>query len=100
MIVTDGVLAGAAGSIRTCQSVKFPSERSGFGPIFVVNAQRSSDFDDAAPKTDVNHGIVTVFGTGPISEFLIVGCQHGWLYGIGYDREGFEYTVIRTVCDA
>ena len=26
-----------------------------------------------------NHGIVTGIGAGPISEFLIVGCQHGWL---------------------
>src|ERR1700730_2754813 len=33
-----------------------------------------------------NHGIVTVFGRRAISEILIVGCQHGWLGRIGYDR--------------
>src|SRR5262249_49563217 len=32
-----------------------------------------------------NHGIVTVSGLRPVSEFLIVGCQHGWLCGIRYD---------------
>jgi len=26
-----------------------------------------------------NHGIVTVSDPRPVSEFLIVGCQHGWL---------------------
>jgi len=26
-----------------------------------------------------NHGIVTVCDPAPVSEFLIVGCQHGWL---------------------
>ena len=29
-----------------------------------------------------NHGIVTVLRGPPISEFLIVGCQHGWLGGL------------------
>jgi hypothetical protein len=33
-----------------------------------------------------NHAIVTLSGRLPISEFLIVGCQHGWLYGISWDR--------------
>jgi hypothetical protein len=31
-----------------------------------------------------------VFGKRPISEFLIVGCQHGWLCGISYDRGRIE----------
>jgi hypothetical protein len=66
------------------------AESSGFGPIFVVNAQRLSDFDKTGPKAGANHGIVTVFETGLISEFLIVGCQHGWLCGISYDRRGIE----------
>src|SRR5262249_54471436 len=62
------------------------AESSGFGPIFVANAQRLTDFDRTSPKQGANHGIVTVFGERPISEFLIVGCQHGWLYPISYDR--------------
>jgi hypothetical protein len=60
------------------------------GGIFVVKSQRLPDFDNASAKPGANHGIVTVFGTGPISEFLIVGCQHGWLYRISYDHGGFE----------
>jgi len=33
-----------------------------------------------SPRTNAaNHAIVTVYGTRPISEFLIVGCHHGWL---------------------
>jgi hypothetical protein len=34
-----------------------------------------------------------VFGKRPISEFLIVGCQHGWLCEISWR---IEETVIRT----
>ena len=67
-----------------------PAESSGFGPIFVVNAQRLSDFDNCTAKREENHGIVTVFGAGTVSEFLIVGCQHGWLYEISYDRGRIE----------
>ena len=26
----------------------------------------------------------------PISEFLIVGCDHGWLGRVGYDRKGIR----------
>jgi hypothetical protein len=65
-------------------------ESSGFGPIFVVNAQRLTDFDKTGPKPGTNHGIVTVFGQRPVSEILIDGCQHGWLYRISYDLGGFE----------
>jgi hypothetical protein len=36
-----------------------------------------------------------VSGVRPVSEFLIVGCQHGWLGRIGYDRGGFELAAIR-----
>ena len=36
-----------------------------------------------------------VFGARPISEFLIVGCHHGWLGRIGYDRGRFELVAIR-----
>jgi hypothetical protein len=42
-----------------------------------------------------NHGIVTVRGRVSISEFLIVGCQHGWLGRMSYDRGGFENVAIR-----
>jgi hypothetical protein len=45
-----------------------------------------------------NHGIVTVLRIRPVSDFLIVGCQHGWLVVIGYDRGRFEQAVIRTAC--
>jgi hypothetical protein len=33
---------------------------------------------------------------GSVSEFLIVGCQHGWLMATGYDREDSNKAVIRT----
>jgi len=37
-----------------------------------------------SPRADAeNHGIVTVADLGRVSEFLIVGCQHGWLWAIG-----------------
>src|SRR5450631_765481 len=36
-----------------------------------------------------------VSGVRPVSEFLIVGCHHGWLDRIGYDRGGFELAAIR-----
>jgi hypothetical protein len=56
----------------------------------VAIAQRLRDFDSFARAETANHGIVTVSAGSPISEFLIVGCQHGWLGLIGYDRGGFE----------
>jgi hypothetical protein len=34
-----------------------------------------------------NHAIVTPCDVWPISEFLIVGCQHGWLKLFGYYDE-------------
>ena len=48
----------------------------------------------------VNHGIVTDAGVRPISEFLIVGCDHGWLGEIGYDRGRFELAGIRVALGA
>ena len=42
----------------------------------------------AARMPEANHGIVTVFGARAVSEILIVGCHHGWLGHIGYDRGG------------
>src|SRR5471030_52141 len=35
-----------------------------------------------------------------ISEFLIVGCDHGWLGRIGYDLWGFELAAIRAASEA
>jgi hypothetical protein len=64
----------------------------------VAIAQRLGDFDSFARAESGNHGIVTLPAAGPISEFLIVGCQHGWLRMIGYDRAGFDETVIGTGC--
>jgi hypothetical protein len=64
----------------------------------VAIAQLFRDFDSFARAETGNHGIVTMSALSPISEFLIVGCQHGWLRMIGYDRGGFEETVIRTGC--
>jgi hypothetical protein len=37
---------------------------------------------------------------GSVSEFLIVGCQHGWLLVIGYDRGDSNKAVIRTASQA
>jgi hypothetical protein len=64
----------------------------------VAIAQRLGDFDSFSRAETANHGIVTLSAASPISEFLIVGCQHGWLRVIGYDRGGFEETVILTGC--
>jgi hypothetical protein len=55
----------------------------------VAISQRLRDFESFARAEIVNHGIVTMSAMSPISEFLIVGWQHGWLWVIGYDREGF-----------
>jgi hypothetical protein len=51
----------------------------------------------ALPRANaVNHGIVTVVVGAVISEFLIVGCQHGWLGQIGYMIfGGFDFATIR-----
>jgi hypothetical protein len=64
----------------------------------VAISQRLLDFESFARAEIVNHGIVTMSAMSPISEFLIVGWQHGWLWVIGYDRGGFEEAVIRTGC--
>ena len=64
----------------------------------VAIAQRFSDFDCFARAEIANHAIVTLSAGTPISEFLIVGCQHGWLRVVGYDRGGFEEAVILTGC--
>jgi hypothetical protein len=49
----------------------------------VAIAQRLRDFDRFARAETANHGIVTMSAASPISEFLIVGCQHGWLRLVG-----------------
>jgi hypothetical protein len=49
----------------------------------VAIAQRLRDFDRFARAETANHGIVTLSAASSISEFLIVGCQHGWLWMIG-----------------
>src|SRR3954464_10376187 len=51
--------------------------------------------DSLGPRNAVNHGIVTGNHIGMISEFLIVGCDHGWLVKIGYDRRRFEHATCR-----
>jgi hypothetical protein len=64
----------------------------------VAIAQRLGDFGSFSRAETANHGIVTASAASPISEFLIVGCQHGWLRVIGFGRGGFDETVIRTGC--
>src|SRR5436190_15437722 len=70
-------------------------------PLVAWQSRNACAISLATARTNAeNHGIVTVSGPRPISEFLIVGCQHGWLYGVGYGRGGFEKAVIRTACIA
>jgi hypothetical protein len=70
-----------------------PSRRhlSSVSPAGVAIAQRSADFGRFGL---VRMPQITVLSreadVGPISEFLIVGCDHGWLGEIGYDGRRFE----------
>jgi hypothetical protein len=60
---------------------------SAFVPVMAWQYRNAGLISSTYPHAKAeNHAIVTFSGRLPISEFLIVGCQHGWLYGIGSDR--------------
>src|ERR1700726_254713 len=68
---------------RTAQKFRF---RAGLAEWQSRNAWPISA--SAARMPEAHNGIVTVFGARAVSEILIVGCHHGWLGHIGYDRGG------------
>src|ERR1700744_1122255 len=73
------------GTLMPLQSIKFRL-RTGVAPVAI--AQRLADFLKSRlawlPQITV---LSRVAKPRPIREFLIVGCQHGWLDHVGCDCE-------------
>ena len=69
-----------------------------FGSVAI--AQRLADFGRSCPARMPQITVLSrISHARPISEFLIVGCDHGWLRRIGYDVSRFELAVIRTASE-
>jgi len=96
MVAADGNLAaGSAFLPRTGRKFRFRAGLTAWqsrnaGPIFEVSLVRKPQITVLSRISDGHL----------ISEFLIVGCDHGWLGRMGYDHGEFEWTAIRAASRA
>ena len=63
------------------------AESSAFVPVRAWQSRNAWLISAALPRAKPQITVLSrIEGARPISEFLIVGCQHGWLGSIGYGR--------------